>query len=83
MLEEAKRGSGGVLSAREMEILLLVSRGLSNRQVASTLHLSEAAVKHHLANVYPKMGVAASRGEAVRKALSEEWITVRDIERDG
>ncbi len=82
MLEEAKGRADGVLSAREMEILLLVARGLSNRQIASTLHLSEATVKRHLANVYPKMGVA-SRSEAVRKALSEEWITVRDIEGDG
>ena len=81
MLEEVKGGAEGVLSAREMETLLLVARGLSNRQIASTLHLSEATVKRHLANVYPKMGVA-SRGEAVRKALSEEWITVRDIEGD-
>jgi DNA-binding NarL/FixJ family response regulator len=82
MLEEAKARPGGVLSARETEILVLLSRGLSNRQVASTLHLSEATVKRHLANVYPKMGVS-SRGEAVRKALSEAWITVRDIEGDG
>ena len=79
MLEEAKGGSRSVLSARETEVLVLVSRGLSNRQVAQALHLSEATVKRHLANVYPKMGVQ-SRGEAVRKALSEEWITVRDIE---
>ncbi len=79
MLEEAKGGSGGVLSARETEVLVLVSRGLSNRQVAQALHLSEATVKRHLSNAYPKMGVS-SRGEAVRKALSEDWITVRDIE---
>ena len=78
MLEEAVEGSGGLLSAREMEILLLVSRGLSNHQIASTLTLSEATVKRHLANAYPKMGVA-SRGEAVRKALFEEWITIQDI----
>ena len=78
MLEEAEGGSGGVLSGREMEILLLVSRGLSNRQVASSLFLSEATVARHLANVYPKIGVH-SRGEAVRKALSEEWITLEEV----
>lgn len=78
MLEEAKGGSGGVLSARELEILLLAARGLSNRQIASMLHLSEATVKRHLANTYPKMEVA-SRGEAARKALSEGWITVEEI----
>jgi DNA-binding NarL/FixJ family response regulator len=70
-----------VLSAREAQILLLVARRLSNHQVASSLHLSEATVKRHLANVYPKMGVA-SRGEAVRLALSEDWLTVGDISED-
>jgi DNA-binding NarL/FixJ family response regulator len=78
MLEGGERGTGGVLSAREMEILLLVARGMSNRQVASRLHLEEATVKRHLANAYKDMGVR-SRGEAVKKALSEEWITIRDI----
>jgi DNA-binding NarL/FixJ family response regulator len=78
MLEDAKVGTGGVLSAREMEILLLVARGLSNGQIANTLTLSEATVKRHLANAYPKMGVS-SRGEAVRMALFEDWITLQDI----
>jgi DNA-binding NarL/FixJ family response regulator len=78
MVEEAKDGTGSVLSVREMEILLLVARGLSNRQIASSLIVSEATVKRHLANAYPKMGVM-SRGEAVRKALYEEWITIQDI----
>jgi ATP/maltotriose-dependent transcriptional regulator MalT len=78
MIEDAEVGMGGVLSVREMEILLLVARGLSNRQIANALHLSEATVKRHLANAYPKMGVS-SRGEAIRKALFEEWITIADI----
>jgi DNA-binding NarL/FixJ family response regulator len=78
MLEEAEDGSGGILSVREMEILLLVARGLSNRQIASALTLSEATVKRHLANAFPKMGVT-SRGEAVRHALFENWITIEDI----
>ena len=78
MLEEDQRGTGGVLSAREIKILLLVARGLSNQQIASRLHLASATVKRHLANAYPKMGVS-SREEAVRKALFEEWITIRDF----
>jgi DNA-binding NarL/FixJ family response regulator len=61
-----------------MEILVLVARGLSNRQIASLLTVSEATVKRHLANAYPKMGVSSSRG-AVRKALFENWITIEDI----
>jgi DNA-binding NarL/FixJ family response regulator len=78
MVEEMEGGSEGVLSAREMEVLLLVARGLSNRQIASSLGVSEATVKRHLANVYPKMGVV-SRSEAVRQALFEHWITIQDV----
>jgi DNA-binding NarL/FixJ family response regulator len=78
MIEEAEEGSEGVLSAREMEILLLVARGLSNYQIANSLTISESTVKRHLANVYPKMGVS-SRSEAVKQALFEEWITIHEI----
>ncbi len=68
-------------SRRELEILLLAARGLSNRQIAASLTISEATVKRHLANLYAKMGVS-SRGEATRKALSEGWFTARDVTYD-
>ena len=81
--EQAERATKeGGLSARELEILLLVARGLSNRQVSRALRVAEATVKRHLANLYPKMGVA-SRGEATSKALSEGWISTRDVTREG
>jgi DNA-binding NarL/FixJ family response regulator len=77
--ERAERATEeGGLSARELEILLLVARGFSNRQIALSLRVAEATVKRHLANLYPKMGVG-SRGEATRKALSEGWISARDV----
>ena len=66
------------LSERELEVLLMVARGMSNHQVAVSLHLSEATIKRHLANIYPRIGVS-SRGEAVSKALSKKWISARDI----
>src|SRR5215217_5851230 len=66
MLEGARKGSGGVLSARELEILLLAARGLSNREISEKLHVAEATVRRHLSNTYSKMEVA-SRGEATRK----------------
>jgi DNA-binding NarL/FixJ family response regulator len=78
MLEGTQEGVESVLSARELEIVLLVSRGLSNHQIASSLNLSEATVKRHLANIYPKMGVG-SRGEAAREALMREWITIEEL----
>jgi two-component system nitrate/nitrite response regulator NarL len=66
------------ISERELDVLLMVARGMSNHQIAISLHLSEATVKRHLANIYPKIGVS-SRGEAVRMALSNNWISARDI----
>jgi len=81
LLEEAEEGSEGVLSARELEILLLAARGLSNRQIATRVHLAEGTVKRHLTNTYQKMGVG-SRSEATRMALHEEWITIQDVTDD-
>jgi DNA-binding NarL/FixJ family response regulator len=78
MLEETEEGADGVLTARELEILLLAARGLSNYQIASSLRLAEATVKRHLANVYQKMGVG-SRGQASREALLREWITIEEV----
>ena len=65
-------------SGRQLEILLLAARGLSNRQIAASLSLSEATVKRHLANLYAKMDVG-SRGEATRKALLEGWFTTHEM----
>ena len=66
------------LSNRELEVVLMVARGMSNQQIAVSLHLSEATIKRHLANIYPKIGVS-SRGGAVRMALARGWINPRDI----
>ena len=81
MLEKARRGSRSVLSARELEILLLAARGLSNRQIAESHHIAETTVRRHLSNVYEKLGVH-TRAEAARKALSEGWISAWDVSQE-
>jgi DNA-binding NarL/FixJ family response regulator len=81
MLEEAEGGAEGVISARELEILLLAARGLSNRQIAARVHIAEGTVKRHLSNTYHKMEVG-SRAEAIRQALHDEWITISEITED-
>jgi DNA-binding NarL/FixJ family response regulator len=78
VLELAEQRREDEPSRRELEVLLLVARGLSNRQIAASLSLSEATVKRHLANLYAKMKVG-SRGEATRKALSEGWFTTQQM----
>ena len=68
----------GALSERETEVVVLAARGLSNRMIGKELHVSEATVKRHLANVYEKIGVH-SRNEAVRTAIMEQWIGIHEI----
>jgi DNA-binding NarL/FixJ family response regulator len=77
-LERIGDGHEGVISDRELEVIVLVARGFSNRQVATQLHISEATVKRHLANIYEKIGVG-SRGDAVRTALTEQWIGFHEV----
>jgi DNA-binding CsgD family transcriptional regulator len=55
------------LTSREREVLALVARALSNRQIAIKLKITEGTVKRHLRNIFGKLG-AVSRIDAVNKA---------------
>ena len=61
------RAPGRALTRRETEVLALVADGLSNRAIATRLHLTEGTVKSHLARCYTKLGVD-SRTAAVATA---------------
>jgi two-component system, NarL family, response regulator LiaR len=54
------------ITARELEILALVARGLSNREIATQLFISESTVKTHCARAFDKVG-AARRTQAVQR----------------
>jgi DNA-binding NarL/FixJ family response regulator len=58
------RGRSGPLSARERGVLRLVAAGLSNRQIAEMLAISERTVKFHVAALFNKLG-AENRAQAV------------------
>lgn len=66
---------GEALSEREMEVLRLVARGLSNDQIAAQLAISTNTVKTHLRNVFAKLDVA-SRTEASLIAIQRGWVAV-------
>ena len=56
------------LSERELEILQLIAKGASNREIAGALFLAEGTVKNHVSNILTKLGVR-DRTRAVLKAL--------------
>lgn len=55
--EKAPRNFG--LTKREMDILTTIVAGLSNKEIARRFSLSEDTVKHHLTNIFDKVGVAS------------------------
>ena len=61
------------LTERELEVLKLVARGLSNKEVARAIGRTDETVKIHLKNVFAKLGVA-DRTEAVTVALTRGLI---------
>jgi DNA-binding NarL/FixJ family response regulator len=63
------------LTARELEVLQLMARGLTNRQIARRLQISEHTVKFHAAAILGKVN-ARSRAEAVARAIGFGWILV-------
>ncbi len=63
------------LSAREIEVLQLVAKGASNKEIGKTLHISTATVKTHLIHIYNKLGVT-DRTSAVTTALEKGIITL-------
>jgi DNA-binding NarL/FixJ family response regulator len=61
------------LTRREVEILGLAARGLTNKAIAVQLSISDRTVQNHLAHIFGKLN-AASRTEAVMRAVSLGWI---------
>ncbi len=68
--DEAKQAELGI-TARELEILSLIAQGLSNREIAEKVFLSENTIKTHTSRVFDKLGAkrrtqAVQRGKALR-----------------
>lgn len=64
------------LSPREAEVLMLVTRGLSNKEIATRLSLSARTVRSHIEHVYTKIGVS-TRGAAAMFAMRHGLINPR------
>ena len=70
-----ERGLVEALSAREAEVLALMSQGLANKNIADRLGISEHTVKFHVSTILSKLG-ASSRTEAVTKGLKDGLLVI-------
>jgi DNA-binding NarL/FixJ family response regulator len=70
---EEQRGTAPRLSDRELEVLRLVARGLSNKDIAAELVISENTVKNHVRNILEKLQLR-SRMEAAMYAVREKLV---------
>ena len=66
------------LSKREREILNLLAKRLSNKEIGDELVLSVRTVQGHLRSIFSKLNVG-SRTEAVFQALKEGWVSLDDV----
>lgn len=67
----------GELTEREIDVLKMAAKGLTNRGIASELTISDRTVQAHLSHIFRKLGVG-SRTEAVLHALRQGWIVLED-----
>lgn len=68
LMHRARRPAGEALSGREVEVLELVAKGTSNREIAERLWISESTVKSHLLRIYDRLE-ATDRASAVAAAI--------------
>lgn len=72
----AERMTSSELTSREMEVLELIVRGHSNKEIGASLTISEATVKSHINNILSKLGVT-DRTQAVTTALQRGLVHLR------
>jgi DNA-binding NarL/FixJ family response regulator len=66
------------LTEREMEVLKLAAKGVSNRDIAEQLFVSTRTVQTHLSNIFKKLAVA-SRTEAILYGLKRGWFYMEEL----
>lgn len=72
----AERMASSDLTSREMEVLELIVRGQSNKEIAASLKITEATVKSHINNILSKLGVT-DRTQAATTALQRGLVHLR------
>ena len=71
--EQERRSSDEVLTERELDVLRLLAKGLSNKEIASELFISEKTVKTHVSNILAKLHLA-DRTQAALYAVRQRLV---------
>lgn len=74
LLKEKTRNRFDELTAREVEVLTLIAKGMNNPAIADNLDISRATVQNHRAKIRDKLGISSQVG-FVKYALAHELIT--------
>jgi DNA-binding NarL/FixJ family response regulator len=75
--EDRQQFPAPALTTREIEVLRLVAKGMSNREIAEELYISENTVKNHVRNILEKLHLH-NRMEAVIYAVKERLLDLRE-----
>jgi DNA-binding NarL/FixJ family response regulator len=75
LMQQLRAPAAEALSGREQEVLELVAKGYSNKQIAKALGIGEATVKTHLIHIFGKLGVS-DRTAAVTTALERRLLSL-------
>jgi DNA-binding NarL/FixJ family response regulator len=80
LIDSERGGKTGFdeLQSRELDVIKLTAKGMSNKDIAEELFISERTVQTHLINIFRKLGVN-SRTQAVLYALRKGWITLSAV----
>jgi DNA-binding NarL/FixJ family response regulator len=76
--DQGEEASFENLTEREIEVLQLAGKGITNREIADSLSISHRTVQAHLSHIFNKLGVG-SRTEAVVYALRKDLLTFDDV----
>jgi DNA-binding NarL/FixJ family response regulator len=77
-IKSDEESAANTLTEREMEVLKLAAKGVSNRDIAEQLFVSNRTVQTHLSNIFKKLAVA-SRTEAILYGLKRGWFYMEEL----
>ncbi len=80
-MERLAQMPGNELTEREREVLTLVARGYTNKQIADTLYVSEKTARNHVSHILDKLGLSR-RSEAAAFAVEHKLVPPREQQKD-